>query len=278
MTKRLASTCVLVLVATAFAGSAYAGDGKGNGKDKTDTAAVATEASVPGHSASAPGQLKNDDVAAASAPSTPATTTTTTTTTTAAPAGFKPSSTTAEDAHEQASSNKTKLYGNGKTAGQIAIGNGATPSTVLHGPGNSQPHKASPCTGGHEVDVHALKGERLSNSCGGSTPGSGGGGSNSGGGSNTSGGSEPTSTVTGGGDPGSGPAGNPSEPKGSPAKPAAGNPSAGVDGEGVLGSVELTGPSKTLPFTGFPLWVALILGLALITAGLVLLRRAEPTD
>jgi hypothetical protein len=40
----------------------------------------------------------------------------------------------------------------------------------------------------------------------------------------------------------------------------------------------LTGPSKTLPFTGFPLWVALIVGLALIAAGLGLLRRAEPTD
>jgi hypothetical protein len=36
---------------------------------------------------------------------------------------------------------------NGKTAGQIAIANGAAASTILHGPGNSQPHKAAGCAG-----------------------------------------------------------------------------------------------------------------------------------
>src|SRR5258705_13057093 len=70
--------------------------------------------------------------------------------------GVKPSNDTQKDTHAPAGSNQTKLYGNGDTAGQIAIENGATATTVLHGPGNSQPHKVAGCTG-HEVDVHALK-------------------------------------------------------------------------------------------------------------------------
>lgn len=75
--------------------------------------------------------------------------------------GIKPSSTTKKDTHEPASSNKTKVYGNGKTAGQIATQAGYG-SATLHGPGNSQPHKV--LCGGHEVDVHALahKGDKCS--------------------------------------------------------------------------------------------------------------------
>ena len=73
-------------------------------------------------------------------------------------AGVKPSSTTnvtpGHDTHALASSNQTKLYGNGQTAGQIATQAGFG-SATLHGPGNSQPHKV--LCGPHEVDVHALK-------------------------------------------------------------------------------------------------------------------------
>ncbi|MGZ4388953.1 MAG: hypothetical protein ACXVZL_06190 [Gaiellaceae bacterium] len=76
--------------------------------------------------------------------------------------GVKPSSATnanpGHDTHATAGSGYTKQYGNGKTAGQIAEQNGAKPDTVLHGPGNSQPHKVALCPGGHERDVHALKG------------------------------------------------------------------------------------------------------------------------
>lgn len=68
--------------------------------------------------------------------------------------GVKPSNSTQHDTHAAASSNQTKQYGNGKTAGQIATQAGYGDAT-LHGPGNSQPHKTS--CGGHEVDVHALK-------------------------------------------------------------------------------------------------------------------------
>ena len=67
-------------------------------------------------------------------------------------AGVKPSSTTAHDTDAAAGSDQTKLYGNGKTAGQVAIGNGASSGTDLHGPGNSQPHKIC------GRDVHAFKG------------------------------------------------------------------------------------------------------------------------
>lgn len=54
-----------------------------------------------------------------------------------------------------AGSAQTKLYGNGKTAGEIAMENGAQADTMLYGPGNSRPHKIS--CGGHWVDVHTLK-------------------------------------------------------------------------------------------------------------------------
>lgn len=77
--------------------------------------------------------------------------------------GVKPSSTTQHDTHASAGSNKTKLYGNGKTAGQVAMHNGASSSTDLYGPGNSQPHKVAVCSRNgksHDVDVHALKAHR----------------------------------------------------------------------------------------------------------------------
>jgi hypothetical protein len=68
--------------------------------------------------------------------------------------GVKPSNSTQHDTHANASSDRTKQYGNGQTAGRIATKAGYGNAT-LHGPGNSQPHKVN--CGGHEVDVHALK-------------------------------------------------------------------------------------------------------------------------
>src|SRR3954464_170555 len=167
---RRTGTCVLVLSVLAFAGTASAGNGNGNGNGNEGTA--------PGNSASAPGQLKKDAPPAAA----PATTTTTTPAAAAstavgaaapsAPAnasGVKPSNVTSHDTHAEAQSGKTKQYGNGQTAGQIAEKNGAQGTAVLHGPGNSQPHKLAPCSGGHEVDVHALKSPR-SGTCSGPAP------------------------------------------------------------------------------------------------------------
>jgi hypothetical protein len=73
--------------------------------------------------------------------------------------GVKSSSTTGFNMHAAAGSNATKSYGNGRTAGQIAVQNGAGVSADLYGPGNSQPHKAALCSAifFHMVDVHALK-------------------------------------------------------------------------------------------------------------------------
>src|SRR6476620_983574 len=169
MTMRLTGTLVLVLGVLVFAGVAYAGSGNGNGNGKGNDGAA------PGNSANAPGQVKKDAPAAAPETTTTATTAAAQTTTTTAPAapanatGVKPSNETAHDTHAEAQSDKTKQYGNGQTAGQIAEKNGAKGNAVLHGPGNSQPHKVAPCSGGHEVDVHALKSHR-SGTCGGPTP------------------------------------------------------------------------------------------------------------
>jgi hypothetical protein len=79
--------------------------------------------------------------------------------------GVKPDSTTKHDTYARADSDKTKRYGNGKTAGKIATSRGASGDTVLHGPGNSQPHKVVSCGHRHEVDVHAVK-SYSSASCG----------------------------------------------------------------------------------------------------------------
>src|SRR6478672_4191534 len=159
---------VLVLALAAFTGSALAGGSGANGSDGSN-----------GNSANAPGQTKADQAPAApaaaapgqtkatAAPAAPVATATKddkqSSTSAAAPAtggsnttGVKPSNTTDHDTYATASSDKTKVYGSGKTAGQIATRAGYG-NAVLHGPGNSQPHKTAPCPGGHEVDVHALK-------------------------------------------------------------------------------------------------------------------------
>jgi hypothetical protein len=53
-----------------------------------------------------------------------------------------------------ASSNQTKLYGNGMTAGQIALQAGLG-GAMLFGPGNSQAHRV--LCGSHVIGVHAVK-------------------------------------------------------------------------------------------------------------------------
>jgi hypothetical protein len=264
MKLRLAGTLVLVLgIAALGSASAYAGNGQGNGKDDSASAPEAAAAQDHGNSANAQGQLKKDDAAAPVAPADvqidPG----------AAQPGVKPSNDTEHDTHAAASSDETKLYGNGKTAGQIAVQNGAAPSTVLHGPGNSQPHEAAPCSGGHEVDVHALKGKRRK-SCGTQPPSSP---------------SKSTPDPGKVGDPvhepkagGSTPmpsASSPSVPTTSTsAKPAVSTKHAGV--ESAAGALSATGAidGEALPFTGLPLWVVAVIAIALIGLGLMLRRRS----
>ena len=261
---------MLVLSVFAFAVAAYAGNGNGNGNGKDN--AGATD-SAPGNSASAPGHVKKD------APPEEMTTTASTTTTVAdqsAPAGqgVKPSNETAHDTHAEAQSNQTKQYGNGQTAGQIAMKNGASGKTVLHGPGNSQPHKVAPCAGGHEVDVHALKGRRAG-SCGGGggdtpdrqpTPGSGHDDKPS---VVVTTAKQTPSAVT---DPASQP-----DATGESADEVASSSGEGRQTQRVLGHTQRIGRVASLPFTGQELWLAVLLGMGLIAAGLALrqIRTAE---
>jgi len=258
MKLRLAGTLVLVLgIAALASASAYAGNGNGNGNDKN------------GPAADAPGQLKKDDVPAV-APAASGSIAGQDAGT--AESGVKPSNDTAPDTHAAASSDETKLYGNGKTAGQIAVGNGAAPSAVLHGPGNSQPHKASPCSGGHEVDVHALKAKRRG-ACGTQPP------------------SPPTPRPNPTPDPGKpgGPAHGPNTSESTPAaasspadpstlakpKPVVNPHRGGVESaSGVLSSTGAIG-GGTLPFTGFPIWIIVLIALALIAVGMTLRRRSS---
>jgi hypothetical protein len=261
MTMRRTGTGVLVLISVlAFAGVADAGNGNGNGNGN--------QGGAPGGSAAAPGQVKKDAPAAAPVGTTPVSSGASAPTTTAAasaPAnsvGVKPSNETAHDTHAEAQSNKTKQYGNGQTAGQIAEKNGAAGNAVLHGPGNSQPHKLAPCAGRHEVDVHALKSHR-SGSCSGPKP-------------------KPqpdpvpnpgppvvtttpttTPTSTGQKPPRS-------DPGSKPARGGAAGDSSPADARGVLATTRRIGHAATLPFTGQRLWIAVLLGVMMIATGFAL--------
>jgi hypothetical protein len=276
MTMRLAGTFVLVLgVAALASASAYAGNGNGNGNNgKDDQAAPAAVAGAEehGNSANAPGQLKKDDAPA------PAAGAGDQAAAGAAQPGVKPSNDTAHDTHAAASSDETKQYGNGKTAGEIAMQNGAAPSTVLHGPGNSQPHKAAPCSGGHEVDVHALKGKR-GKACDARPP------------SPPSDPPHPTPDPGKPGDPAHGPNGDggitpaadPTSPSVSntPAKPKpVVSPKQQGRVESASGVLSATGAigGGTLPFTGFPIWVVVLIALVLIVLGLSLRRRSSASS
>jgi hypothetical protein len=284
MKLRLVSTCVLVLgIAALASASAFAGNGngKGNGKDDSAVVPAAVADTSQGHdnSANAPGQLKKNEAPepTVAAPAVADATQQVS----SAQSGVKPSNDTAHDTHAAASSDETKLYGNGKTAGQIAQQNGAAPSTVLHGPGNSQPHKASPCAGGHEVDVHALKGKR-GGSCGNTSPPPD---------------TTPKPVVTP--DPGknsdpvknsdpakrrtSGPSSNPTITSAgtvvisgmvSVTKVTKKHRGPGGSASGILAATGAVGRG-TLPFTGVDLWSTAFVALTLMLIGLALCQRAR---
>ena len=182
MRHRLAASTVatLVLALAAFTGTSLAGNGHGNGGQSSDHAnnpssQPTTPAPAPAPAAApaaAPKAHGNSSAAHAAAPKTHGSTSKKSSTSPSNPAtggtnshGVKPSNTTKHDTYAKASSDQTKKYGNGKTAGQIATQAGYADAT-LHGPGNSQPHKV--LCGGHEVDVHALKAKGAK--CGTSTP------------------------------------------------------------------------------------------------------------
>ncbi len=184
-------------------------------------------------------------------------------------AGVKPSNTTSHNTYALASSNQTKLYGNGQTAGQIATQAGFGGAT-LHGPGNSQPHKTM--CGPHEIDVHALKAHAAKCAAAAAAAGV-------------------AATVSSAVSPAAGQA--PTTAAAAKAAAAAKGAEASAKAKpstpkgGVLGAkAQLASATKhvsrailatakgTLPFTGFGLALPILLGLALIAGGYGLRRRA----
>jgi hypothetical protein len=249
-----------VIAAPAWAGNGH-GNGNGNSNGAADAAAPQSQPAVsPGNSGNAPGQEKKDGQDpkpdhgnGSSAPAPPSASSGPT-------QGVKPSNSTAHNTNAPAGSNKTKEYGNGKTAGQIAIQHGYPSSGNLHGPGNSQPHKVTTCGHRHGVDVHALKSHPASG-CETpqrppthvpSTP-------------------EPPVVVT------------PHDPSVPPSTPAhhSGQRSgtavaARAGGHAFSGALAATGVAHaTLPFTGFPLWAAVLAAAILIGTGLTVRRLAR---
>ena len=269
---------VLIAATGSFVGSASAsnGNGTGNGNGKSDGTPT-EQAAAPGNSAEAPGQAKKDDEPQPDAKQTgqdkkaSAPVQETTPTASAPSDGVKPSNSTAKNTDAPAGSNRTKKYGNGKTAGQIAIANGYPATGNVHGPGNSQPHKVVTCGHRHGVDVHALK-SHAAKGCGSSTPPP----------THTpdppKANDPPVSVTPHGATPHNGSSAPGSKPKtvADPGKTPAGTKrgTAAVETmSGVLTATAAVGGS-TLPFTGFPLWAVALVALTLIGAGLSLRRVA----
>ena len=270
---------VLAIALGAIASPAWAGNGNGNGNGNSNgngngkpdavAASQSQPAASPGNSGNAPGQEKKngrdakpDHGNGGPAPAT--------TQPSAGPTqGVKSSNSTAKNTNAPAGSNRTKRYGNGHTAGQIAIQNGYPSSGNLHGPGNSQPHKVTTCGHRHGVDVHALK-SHPATGCGTpqrppahvpSTP-------------------EPPVVVVTPHDPPATPSVPSSPPAHDPGKGSGTAVAATASGEtlsGVLATTNAVG-NATLPFTGFPLWAAILAATILIGTGLTIRRLARARD
>jgi hypothetical protein len=171
-TRRHSALIVCALVGTGLlAGAAAAGNpngtAPGQAKQTQSTSSGNGKSTAPGQAKKASNTSKSDKTKTSSGKAHQANSSSSNSS-----VGVKPSSTTQHNTHAAAGSNQTKLYGNGKTAGQIAQENGASPTTDLYGPGNSQPHKVAVCSKNgktHYVDVHALKAHSSSSCTSGST-------------------------------------------------------------------------------------------------------------
>ena len=262
--------------------------------------AAAVPATTPHGNPSAPGQEKK--AASSSAPSSQGQAKQAAKADVSTP-GVKPSNTTSHWTHcttggttanttcagNGPKADGSKQYGNGTTAAQIAVSRGGV-SVVLTGPGNSQPHKVAVCpkksnkSGG--VDVHAVK-SYSSASC---APAA------------TSGQSVPqqhaaeqpatqqamtqqpsvpvpeslgVAPQTAGGTTATTATGGVLGAEKAPQTPAA---KSGHAPGGVLGVTAKLGriaSAGTLPFTGLPLWTAVLAAFALIATGLAL-RTGRP--
>jgi hypothetical protein len=287
MTKQLASLTsmlVLVLGLATFAGSALAGNGNGSdqGAQADPAAAPVSQDGASGRSAGQGSADQNSPGVNGIKPTNGISKGTKCSTGggTGSSATCAPTNENAAVASGAGNGDASKRYGNGKTAAQIANSRGAPAGTTIYGPGNSQPHKVEKCPGsGKFVDVHAVKSFSSSSCAEGSQP-------------TTTPKAKPTSptaptVTTTVGVPSK--AASPSvaagiHGAGHTAAPRAAVPTGGVLGVtesagsepagGVLGQIESLG---TLPFTGFPLWATVALGLVLIALGAALRRRGRVT-
>jgi hypothetical protein len=298
-TRTILGTIVATIAMTALASAAYgAGNGNGNGNANGNSAAAgepAAAAASPGNSGDAPGQAAKPehgnpnpgnpghDPSVASQHQQSATSdkgggghgasqtpTQGNPANPAGSAGLKPTNSTSHNVSAAASSTSTKRYGNGKTAGQIAMHYGAPGSTMLYGPGNSQPHKVSGCAHpahgkGGGFDVHALKAHSRQAGCASQQPPA------------VEGGVTPTLHRTNVSDPAVSvvtPAAGSSGSSSAESKPKSRAEGASDPGTGGLTAVGTVG-AGTLPFTGFPLWIVALFSLGLAALGLTLRRQAR---
>ena len=280
---------VLTIFLAVSTGPALAGNG--NGKADEHAQAGQSASTAPGNSGDAPGHNKGSVQASAST-QTSVSAHGSATQNSAAKAGMKPTNSTSKNttcttgggggsavtcapsssnsaAVQVGTKDASKRYGNGQTAAQIATSNGVSAGATLYGPGNSQPHKVQACgkANGHWVDVHAVKHVGTA-ACSTSTS------------THTMTSQNGTTSVTGSTTVTAKTQGN---------GVAVGHSTGGVLGAtatapsgnasplgGVLGALTTVGQG-TLPFTGFPVWAALALALALIAGGLGLRRAARPS-
>ncbi len=302
-TRMMLGTVVMTMAMAGLAGPAFgSGNGKGseNGNSPAAGGQPASATTSPGNSGDAPGQAtkadppghanKAESSDSAPAPSAPAkrqesaasdkgaghgpsySSAHGNSTNTAGSPGLKPTNSTSHNVSAAASSTSTKRYGNGKTAGQIAMQHGASGSTMLYGPGNSQPHKVSGCAhplhgNGGGIDVHALKALPRQIACDRQPPAVVAGAAVA---ASRRASESPTiaGVVT--------TAADPSGSSTSDAKPGPAVESVeSASGSGVVTTLATAGDPGTLPFTGFPLWTAALVALVLGGSGLTLRRQAR---
>jgi hypothetical protein len=277
---RLATACALAVATTIFAGGALAGNGNGNENapgqlkkaQEQQSASAQAQAGVQATASVNAGATATDSAPGVKPDNSTSKWTQCTTGGTPAAAtctAIAPTPNTKPDV--------SKRYGNGKTAAQIAVGRGAS-AVKLTGPGNSQPHKVSDCrhkanrSGG--VDVHAVK--SYSATCQAAT---------------TTASTQATTQVTSQAAASVQSTASVQETAAAAQQsstPAAQSSAAAAQGTpaaqaGVLGAqTTLSSPKSSngsvqgtaLPFTGFPLWPAVLIGLSLLGAGLTVRRRS----
>lgn len=180
-------------------------------------------------------------------------------------------------------SDRSKRYGNGNTAAQGINARGGA-GTEVYGPGNSQPHKVCKKVNrsGKEVwsDWHAVK-QFSANQCEAAATTSSSTEQKTTTTTSTSSSSVSAATASqtaAGSTAAAGVAGVPAGTAAAAGGVAGVQATAPAEAGGVLGAFAELGSvaSGTLPFTGLPLWMVVLIALAAIAIGIALYRRSHP--